>query len=168
MVRQSGGFINVYSEPRLGTTFKIYLPRFAEEAVESIGPRTTGVAKGNGETILLAEDEAAILNMTRTMLEDLGYTVLTASTPGEALHQAVIHAGKIQLLITDVVMPEMSGRDLEKQTGDITSGLKCLFMSGYTADVIAHHGVLEKGVKFIQKPFSMQELAAKVREALHA
>ncbi len=168
IVKQNEGFINVYSEPGKGSTFKIYLPRFAEEAVESIGPRTTGVAKGNGETILLAEDEAAILNMTRTMLEDLGYTVLTASTPGEALHQAVIHAGKIQLLITDVVMPEMSGRDLEKQTGDITSGLKCLFMSGYTADVIAHHGVLEKGVKFIQKPFSMQELAAKVREALHA
>ena len=100
------------------------------------------------------------------MLERLGYTVLTAGTPGEALRQAEAHAAEIQLLITDVVMPEMNGRDLAKLISDIKPGLKCLFTSGYTANVIAHHGVLDEGVHFLQKPFSMKDLASKVREAL--
>ena len=166
IVKQNEGFINVYSEPGKGTTFKIYLPRFAGDAVEPMAASPAETPMGRGETVLLVEDEAAILNVGRTMLERLGYTVLTAGTPGEALRQVEAHAAEIQLLITDVVMPEMNGRDLAKLIRDIKPGLKCLFTSGYTADVIAHHGVLDKGVNFLQKPFSMKDLASKVREAL--
>jgi DNA-binding NtrC family response regulator len=100
------------------------------------------------------------------MLEGLGYKVLTAATPGEALRQAKARAAEIRLLISDVVMPEMNGRELAKLIGDIKPGLKCLFISGYTANVIAHRGVLEEGVAFLQKPFSMKDLALKVRQAL--
>ena len=118
------------------------------------------------ETILLVEDEPALLNLGRIMLERLGYTVLTAATPGEAIRLAEKHAGKIHLLMTDVVMPELNGRDLAKRLLSSIRISKRLFMSGYTANVIAHHGVLEEGVHFIQKPFSLKDLAAKVREAL--
>ena len=100
------------------------------------------------------------------MLEMQGYTVLAASTPGEAIRLAEEHAGEIHLLMTDVVMPEMNGRELANKLLSLYPGLKWLFMSGYTADVIAHHGVLEEGVCFIQKPFSLGDLAARVREAL--
>ncbi len=166
IVKQNQGFINVYSEPGNGSTFKIYLARFAEGAVEAISASTAATPTGRGETLLLVEDEQAILEVGRTMLERLGYKVLTAATPGEALRQARAHAAEIQLLITDVVMPEMNGRQLEKLVSDIKPGLKCLFTSGYTANVIAHRGVLEKGVNFLPKPFSLEDLALKVREAL--
>jgi two-component system cell cycle sensor histidine kinase/response regulator CckA len=122
-------------------------------------------ARGH-ETILLVEDEHMILDITKTMLEHQGYTVNAAATPGEAIQLAREHAGEIHLLITDVVMPEMNGRDLAKNILSLYPNLKRLFMSGYTADVIAHHGVLDEGVQFIQKPFSMQALAAKVRDVL--
>lgn len=107
--------------------------------------------------------------MTTTMLESQGYTVLAASTPGEAIHLAKEHPGRIDLLltdVTDVVMPEMNGRDLASNLRSLYPDLKLLFMSGYTANVIAHHGVLDQGVNFIQKPFSMKVLAAKLREVL--
>jgi DNA-binding NtrC family response regulator len=119
------------------------------------------------ETILLVEDEAGILRMVRRMLERLGYTVLTASGPGDAVRAAHEHPGEIHLLVTDVVMPEMNGRDLAKSFASRHPGMKVLFMSGYTADVIATHGVLDEGVHFIQKPFSTQDLATKVRDALN-
>jgi len=166
IVKQNEGFVSVYSEPDKGTTFKIYLPRFVGDAVEPMAASPAETPMGRGETVLLVEDEAAILNVGRAMLQRLGYTVLTAGTPGEALRQAEAHAAEIRLLITDVVMPEMNGRDLTKLIRDIKPGLKCLFTSGYTANVIAHHGVLDKGVNFLQKPFSMKELASKVRQAL--
>jgi two-component system cell cycle sensor histidine kinase/response regulator CckA len=166
IVRQNDGFINVHSEPGKGTTFKIYLPRFAGEALEPTAETPAETPQGRGETVLLVEDEAAILNVGRGMLERLGYTVLTAATPGEALRQAKAHAAEIQLLITDVVMPEMNGRDLAKLISDLKPGLKYLFISGYTANVIAHRGVLDKGLFFLQKPFSMKDLAFKVRQAL--
>jgi CheY-like chemotaxis protein len=166
IVKQNEGFINVYSEPGWGTAFKIYLPRFVGEAVESMAESTAETPKGRGETVLLVEDEALILDVGRAMLERLGYTVLTANTPGEALRQAKAHASEIQLLITDVVMPEMNGRGMAKLIRDTKPGLKCLFTSGYTANVIAHRGVLEEGVNFLQKPFSMEDLASKVRQAL--
>jgi CheY-like chemotaxis protein len=121
---------------------------------------------GGHETILLVEDEVAILKATKRMLDGLGYTVLTASTPGEAIRLATEHVGQIHLLVTDVVMPEMNGRDLAKNLLALYPEIKRLFMSGYTANVIAHHGVLDEGVHFLQKPFSAQNLAAKVREAL--
>jgi CheY-like chemotaxis protein len=166
IVKQNEGFINVYSEPDSGSTFKIYLPRFAGEASKPLAASAVEIPKGRGEMVLLVEDEAAILHVGRTMLERLGYTVLTAATPGEALRQAKAHAAEIQLLITDVVMPEMNGRDLAKMIRDIKPGLKCLFISGYTANVIAHRGVLDEGVHFLQKPFSLKDLAPKVRQAL--
>jgi len=116
----------------------------------------------------LVQMSTAILRMTKKMLERLGYTVIAASTPGEAIRMAREHAAEIHLLMTDVVMPEMNGRDLAKNLLSLYPRMKRLFMSGYTADVIAHHGVLDKGVNFIQKPFSGKELAAKVREALES
>lgn len=115
---------------------------------------------------MLVEDEPAILHIAMTMLGRQGYTVLTAGTPGEAMRIAREHAGDIHLLITDVIMPEMNGRDLAKNVMSFHPGIKRLFMSGYTADVIAHHGVLEDGVHFIQKPFSTRVLTAKVRAVL--
>ena len=166
IVKQNDGFINVYSEPGEGTTFKIYLPVYAETAVPKQKTFKETSLTGN-ETILLVEDEKAILMMTQIMLERLGYTVLTASAPNEAI--SIVEASNINaihLLITDVVMPEMNGRDLSKKLLSIHHGLKCLFMSGYTANVIAHHGVLDTGVQFINKPFSKQDLAAKVRDLL--
>ena len=166
IVKQNEGFINVYSEPNYGSTFRIYLPRFVGEAVELTAKITVETVKGQGETVLLVEDEALILNVGRAMLEELGYTVLTADTTGEALSKANAYGAKIQLLITDVIMPGMNGRDLANLIGDIKPGLKCLFTSGYTANVIAHHGVLDEGVHFLQKPFALKDLASKVREVL--
>ena len=166
IVKQNDGFINAHSEPGQGTTFAIYLPRYAGKAEET---RSDGAAQplGRGhETILLVEDERAILEMTAEMLELHGYVVLAASTPGEAIRLAREHAGAIHLLITDVIMPEMNGRDLAKNLLSFYPHIKRVFMSGYTANVIAHRGVLDAGVHFIQKPFSIKELAAKVREAL--
>jgi DNA-binding response OmpR family regulator len=125
------------------------------------------IARGH-ETILLVEDEPMILEMTREMLEGQGYVVLPAPTPGEAIRLAREHTGTIHLLMTDVVMPEMNGRDLAANLLFLNSNLKLLFMSGYTANVIAHHGVLDEGVHFIQKPFTLKELSSKVRETLDA
>ena len=166
IVKQNEGFINVYSEPGKGTTFKIYLRRFVGESLRPTAESTPETFRGRGETVLLVEDEAVILDLGRVMLESLGYTVLTADRPDQALHHAKTHADTIQLLITDVVMPEMNGRDLAKLIDGIKPGIKCLFISGYTANAIAHHGVLDEGVNFLQKPFSMNALASKVRQAL--
>jgi nitrogen-specific signal transduction histidine kinase/CheY-like chemotaxis protein len=166
IVKQNEGFIKVYSKPGEVTTFNIYLPRFVGQAIESQAESTAKTPKGIGETVLLVEDEVMSLHVSRAMLEELGYTVLIAGTPGEALSQAKAHSSDIRLLITDVVMPEMNGRTLAKLIDEIKPGLKCLFTSGYTANVIVHHGVLDEGVNFLQKPFSMNDLACKVREAL--
>ena len=166
IVRQNNGFINVYSEPGKGTTFRIYLTRFAEGALPA-QPKGPAEPDPRGhETILVVEDEPAILKMTLKMLERQGYIVLPAGSPGEAIRLAEQHTGEIHLLMTDVVMPEMNGRDLAKNLMSRHPGLKSLFMSGYTANAIAHHGVLDEGVQFIQKPFSIKDLAAKIREAL--
>ncbi len=166
IVQQNNGFINVYSEPGQGTTFNIYLPRHATQAERAaMTGAAEPVARGH-ETILLVEDEPLILDMTREMLETQGYTVLPAATPGEAIRLAREYAGGIHLLMTDVVMPEMNGRDLAKNLLSLFPHLRRLFMSGYTANVIAHHGVLDEGVPFIQKPFTMKDLAAKIKEVL--
>jgi nitrogen-specific signal transduction histidine kinase/CheY-like chemotaxis protein len=166
IVKQNNGFINVYSEPGHGTTFKIYLPRHAAKAAprEEEG-RAQASARGSGN-ILLVEDEPAILKMTTMMLERLGYRVLAARTPGEAIRLAREHAGRIDLLMTDVVMPEMNGRDLAKNILSLYPDIRRLFMSGYTANIVAHQGVLDPGVHFLQKPFSMQDLGAMISEAL--
>ncbi|MDY6903265.1 MAG: PAS domain S-box protein [Thermodesulfobacteriota bacterium] len=166
VVRQNHGFVNVYSEPGLGTIFRIYLPRYRTRADLLPEERKEQFTETGHETILLVEDEEAILRMTTLMLKKMGYQVLTARTPGEAIHLAQAYAGEIQLIVTDVVMPEMNGRDLATHLMTMYPGLRHLFMSGYTADVIAHHGVLDPGVNFIQKPFSRRQLGEKVREAL--
>jgi CheY-like chemotaxis protein len=166
MVKHNNGFINVYSEPGQGTTFKIYLPLFTEKSALLPTKEQGRQAEGGQETIMLVEDEQSILKMTTMMLEKLGYTVLATSNPGEAIRQAHEHSGRIDLLITDVVMPEMNGRDLAGRLITVYPELKRLFMSGYTANVIAHHGVLDEDVHFIQKPFSKKNLAAKVRQVL--
>jgi PAS domain S-box-containing protein len=165
IVRQNGGFINVYSEPGSGSTFRIYLPVHGGEE-ETGGPQGTVAAVGGTETVLLAEDEPAILRMTQTMLEHLGYRVLSAGSPEEAIRLAGEYPGDIDLLLSDVVMPQMNGLELYRRLESIHPGLRSLFMSGYTADVIADHGVLERGTNFMQKPFSVDQLATKVRQAL--
>ena len=166
IVKQNNGFVNVYSEPDQGTTFKIYLPRHRTETDTLIRKEMEQTAEGGHETIILVEDEPAILEMTMKMLERLGYTVVASRTPSEAIRLAREYDGEIHLLVTDLIMPGMNGRDLANRLLSFRSNLPCLFMSGYTANVIAHHGVLDEGVNFIQKPFSMQQLGIKVREAL--
>ncbi|MDZ7832400.1 MAG: PAS domain S-box protein [Desulfobacterales bacterium] len=169
IVKQHNGFINVDSEPGKGTTVKIYLPRLEteESALEPAKESTPTRQLPTGtETILIVEDEIPVLQMSRQILERLGYTVQTAGNPSAALQLFEAYNGTIHLLITDVIMPEMNGRDLASRMAMSRPGLKILYMSGYTADVIAHKGVIDEGVKFIQKPFSMQELAVKVRDAI--
>ncbi len=166
VVKQNNGYIDVYSELGLGTTFKIYLPQHETDEGQLRTRDIVEPAVRGNETILLVEDEPAILKMTSKMLEQLGYKVLKTNIPTEAIDLARAHAGEIKLLMTDVVMPGINGRVLAKSILPINPGLKCLFMSGYTSDVIAHHGILDDGVFFIQKPFNRQDLAAKIREAL--
>ena len=165
IVKQNNGYISVTSRPGLGTRFKIYLPRHADKAAHHRQKGPGPVPQGH-ETILLVEDEPAILQITKKMLERQGYLVLAASTPGAAIHCAREYAGEIHLLMTDVVMPEMNGRDLAQNLFRLYPRIKCLFMSGYPANVIAPHGVLDQGVHFIQKPFVQRELSARIREAL--
>jgi len=165
IVKQNNGFVNVYSEPGQGTTFSIYLPSFASETVIAETSRAEEPAGGT-ETVLLVEDDGAILNLGKTMLQRLGYAVLAANTPMMAIQLAQEHAGEIHLLITDVVMPEMNGRELVQRLSALRPGMQCLYMSGYTANVIAHHGVLDPGIHFIQKPFSMGDLAHAIQKTL--
>ena len=168
IVKQNNGFILADSRPGAGTTFRVHLPRHAnrEEPPQKRVPEKTA-ARGEA-TILLVEDEPTILNLTARMIEQQGYTVLAANSPEEAVGLAKSHAGPIHLLMTDVVMPEMNGRNLSRILLSLHPEIRCLFMSGYPADVIARHGVLESGAFFIQKPFAKQMLAAKLREALES
>jgi len=166
IVKQNNGFVNVYSEPEKGTTFKIYLPRHGEDEAAIDETHVHAKPLTGTETVLLVEDNEALLKMSKIMLEELGYTVLAAGNPQEAIKLGGQYAGDIHLLVTDVVMPEMSGRDLQKRLSALRPDMKYLFMSGYTANVIAHRGILDEGVNFLQKPFLMDMLATKVREAL--
>ncbi|KAF0189772.1 MAG: multi-sensor hybrid histidine [Desulfobulbaceae bacterium] len=166
IVKQNNGFIDVESEPGQGTTFKVYLPRYMAKAESK--PRvasTKQVAIGN-ETILLVEDEPMILQMTTMMLECHGYKVIPVARPNEAIRVAREHPGVIQLLMTDVIMPEMNGLELAKTLQSLDSTLKCLFMSGYTADIIEQHGGLGDDQHFIPKPFTLDQLTVKIRTLL--
>jgi len=170
IVNQNSGFINVYSEPDNGTTIKIYLPRHSGSGIAGEASITKedrrDIPESCGEIVLVVEDEPSVLKFVATTLERLGYIVLTASSPLKAIEQARGYAGRVHLLITDVIMPEMHGRDLAGEVLALYPDMKVLFMSGYTASVIAHHGVLDKEVNFIAKPLSIDTLAVKVRQAL--
>lgn len=166
IARQNSGFINVYSELGKGTTFRIYFPRYAGEPAESPADMVEETPQGQGETVLVVEDEPSLLKICRSILEKLNYTVLTAGSPAEAIRLVSDYGGAIDLLLTDVVMPQLNGRELFEQLGQLRPGLKCLFMSGYTTDVIEHRGVLDSGVEFISKPFSKRELSIRIREAM--
>lgn len=167
IVKQNGGFISVKSEPTQGTTFTIHLPRDQVGADAVVAEEIGAVSMPPGhETILLVEDERAILALAQSMLQRLGYTVIAAATPGEAIRLADSHPEPIDLLLTDIVMPEMNGRDLVLLLTRRYPGLKHLYMSGYAADLISPDDLMREGKNFIQKPFGMQELAAKVRLAL--
>ena len=166
IVKQNDGFVNVYSEPGHGTTFKIYLPGQSGTAAAAGDDTKTPPAPGRGETVLIVEDERAILKLGRKMLESLAYRVLDASTPETAIRIAEDADAAIDLLLTDVIMPEMNGRDLAERLLALHPGLRVIYMSGYTADAIAHRSILDKNINFIQKPFTKKDLAAKVRTVL--
>ncbi|MBE0586028.1 MAG: PAS domain S-box protein [Desulfofustis sp.] len=166
IVKQNNGLVEVSSEPGHGTTFTIYLPCHQGLPAETSVPGEQSPGIHGNETILLVEDEPMILEMTRMILKKLGYHVLAASSPLEAIRIAQERSGGIDLLMTDVIMPEMNGRDLAQTISSLFPHLICLFMSGYTADVIAHHGVLNANVHFIEKPFSKRDLSVKLREIL--
>ncbi len=166
IVKQNAGFLNVYSEPGHGSTFRIYFPRYTVDGEQMERESGTDLPPGGDETILLVEDETEVLNMVKMMLEEFGYTVLTSSKPKEAILIATDKYIALDLLITDMIMPEMTGRELAENLTHLCPKLKCLFMSGYTGKAMDHQDLLKEGVNFIQKPFSKQELAARVRTVL--
>lgn len=166
IVKQNQGFINVYSEPGAGATFRIYLPRCGAGAPPAVATDAAVSPAPRLATILLVEDEPTLLQLAERQLTTLGHRVLAAGTPSAAVAIAASYGETIDLLLTDVVMPEMSGRALWQELTTLRPGLKCLFMSGYTANVIAHRGILDAGIHFLQKPFTVQELSAKLQETL--
>ena len=168
IVKQNKGFINVYSEVGLGSTFRIYLPRYADSTEVLSVTREQPESRRGSETILVVEDEPAVLEQCRLALERLGYKVLKAESPTIALNLVDNFDGTINLLLTDVIMPVMHGRELFRRLAIMRPDLKCLYMSGYTANVIAHQGILDKDVAFVQKPFEIRDLAAKIREVLES
>lgn len=165
IVKQNNGFIHAHSEPGQGATFQIHLPRCAETAALA-RERPAGGLSRKAQTVLLVDDEALILEVCKEALENLGCDVIPASTPTEAMALAQEHAGRIDLLITDVIMPEMNGRDLAERLSLFLPDMKCLFMSGYPADHLSDKYMLKQGVHFLQKPFSLQDLERKMREAM--
>jgi hypothetical protein len=164
IVKQSGGFIWVYSEPGRGTSFKIYLPRVDEPVTPA--PEAAAAVIGGSETVLVVEDVAAVRGVACEMLRRHGYTVLEAADAATALRLAGQHEGEIQLLLTDVVMPDASGRELADKLVNLRPRMKVLYMSGYTDDAIVRHGVLQEGIPFLQKPFTPESLARNLRAVL--
>jgi two-component system, cell cycle sensor histidine kinase and response regulator CckA len=168
VVKQSGGYVWVYSEPGQGTTFKIYLPRIEEEVTaESRDTRVASRSLPRGsEVILLVEDEKGVRELAREYLGMSGYAVLEAENGHTALELAAMHVGPIHLLMTDVVMPGISGRELADRVASIRPGIKILYMSGYTEQAVVHHGILQTDAVLLQKPFTLATLATKLREIL--
>jgi len=168
IVKQSGGYIWTYSEPGHGATFKVYLPQVEAPVEATVRPPEPGRTLGGTETVLLAEDDELLRPLARGLLEKLGYTVLDAGTAAAALALAHAHGGPIHLLLTDVVMPGESGRQLARRLGEVRPDMRVLYTSGYSDDAIVHHGMLEPGLNYLQKPFTPATLARSVREVLDA
>jgi CheY-like chemotaxis protein len=168
IVKQSGGFISVYSEPNRGTSFRIYFPIAEGRVSAGKSSRSVKPLAGGTETILLVEDEDAVRSIVRVVLQRAGYTVLEANRGREALRVAAAHPGPIHLLITDVVMPEMGGRQVVAHLTATRPGLKVLYLSGHTDDAVVRHGVSEAKMAFLQKPFTIEALMNKIREVLAA
>jgi PAS domain S-box-containing protein len=172
IIKQSGGYIWVYSEVGRGTTFKIYLPRVASTGQALTAPVASTVQHHNvepgTETVLLVEDEANLRYLARQYLEKQGYKVIEAADGAVAMQIAVAHEGVIHLLLTDVIMPGMNGRELAQRISEIRPNVKILYMSGYTENVVGHNGMLDAGVRLLQKPFNLRDLKSKVREVLDA
>lgn len=168
IVRQNNGSIRVYSEEGYGTTIKIYFPQCKDEAAFQGTDTISGIPEGNGETILVVEDDTSILSMVEQMLSSLGYSVLTAERPEDAIGIVRDNTGRIQLLITDVIMPGMNGRVLSREVVSMDEDITTLFISGYTANAIVKKGVLDKDVDFLGKPFSIGQLARTVHSLLKA
>jgi CheY-like chemotaxis protein len=167
IIRQSNGYVLVYSETGHGTTFKIYLPRTEEEVEPLPQPEEEKSLAGGNETILLVEDEPLVRGLAARVLRKQGYHLLEASNGSEALRIAEKRVGEdIHLILTDVVMPGMIGRELAEKLHSLFPKIKVLYMSGYTSSAIVHHGILEEGMNYIQKPFTLEALARKVREVL--
>jgi len=166
IVNQSNGYIWVYSEPGKGTTFKIYLPQVGEEVEPGEPTRVPTTSLKGTETVLVVEDEEMVWEITHHILLDYGYNVLEAHNPLEALQVSDQFEGIIHLMVTDVVMPDMSGRELAEKLTSRYTNMKVLYISGYTDNVIVHHGILDSGIAFLQKPFTSYSLAGKVREVL--
>jgi CheY-like chemotaxis protein len=166
IVKQNRGFVEFDSQEGKGSSFHVYLPLFRNESEDATNDKNTTSQDAAKATILVVEDEPEILNLCRLMLEKSGFRVLTAATPNAAIVIAEEWSGKIDLLLTDVVMPGMNGSDLSVKLLTISPGFRILFMSGYTADIIASHGVLDPAVNFIRKPFTIKALAGKVNEVL--
>jgi PAS domain S-box-containing protein len=165
VARQNGGAVNLYSEPGRGTTVRVYLPRH-EGAAEARAEAAPAPLRRGAERILLVEDEAALLALTEELLTELGYEVLAAEGPLEAIALAAQPEPPLDLLLTDVIMPSMNGKELSERVRALRPGIRVLYTSGYTADAIAHRGMLEPGIDFLEKPFTLDALAARIREAL--
>jgi len=166
-VKQNQGFLTFYSEPGLGTVFNIYLPR-TSKAVEAKQETAEIPLLRGTETVLLVEDDEMLLRMVTSMLEESGYTVLAAITTELAQALAKEHPSPIHLLISDIVMPEMNGKELSEKLTPLRPDMKVLFLSGYTADIISDQGIIKENIHFLQKPFSFETLTDKVREVLDA
>src|SRR5262249_41140960 len=167
-IKQSEGHVEVYSEPGLGTTFNIYLPRVGPAAQPAKSHAGLGTAPRGSETVLLVEDDDGVRALSRFVLQGSGYAVLEAGHGSEALRVAEQHRGAIHLLVTDVVMPGLGGRELAERLTALCPGLRVLFLIGYTEDAVVRRGILREEVHFLQKPFSPLVLAHKVREVLDA